>query len=152
MMFTASRKKALLLLLGSFCFVALGVWVSSEKPLLGWTCVAFFGLGVPASLLMLLPGGTYLRLDAEGFELVSPFRKHRTKWTEVAGFEIRTIRDTRVIAIVYTPGYQGQKFGRALASSLAGMEGAIPNTYNAPLNEIAASLNSWKSRFGRTEA
>jgi len=32
--FRASRKKALLLLFWSICFVALGVWLSSEKPLI----------------------------------------------------------------------------------------------------------------------
>jgi hypothetical protein len=149
--FRASRKKALLLFLGSICFVAIGVWMSSERPLIGWGSVVFFGLGVPVSLLMLLPEAMYLRLDAEGFEIGSFLGKNRTKWDDVARFEIGSIRNTKMIAIVYARGYQGQQVGRAIASSLAGMEGAIRNSYDAPLGEILASLNAWKSRFSRTE-
>lgn len=143
--FRASRKKALLLFLGSLCFVAIGVWMTSEKPVLGWVCAAFFGLGVPVSLLMLLPGAMYLRLDADGFEMGTFFRKHKTRWMDVARFELGTIRGTKMIAIAYTQAYQKQRLGRALASSLAGMEGAIPNSYDAPLDQILASLNAWKN-------
>lgn len=149
--FRASRKKALLLLSGSLCFVALGVWASSEMPWVGWGSAAFFGLGVPMSLLMLLPGAVYLTLDTEGFELGTFFRKHRTNWSDVVRFEIGAIGTNRMIAISFTQGYEQQQFSRALASSLAGMEGAIPNSYDAPLEEILAALNSWKSRFSRTE-
>jgi len=146
--FAASRKKAVWLFLGSLCFIALGVWISSEKPWLGWITVAFSTLGIPASFAMFLPGAMYLKLDAEGFELKSLFNTHRTKWTDVAGFRIGTLHHNRMIAIVYHPSYQRQKLGRALASSLAGMEGAIPNSYNASLDEILQSLDMWKSRFG----
>jgi len=146
--FTASRKKALLLLLGSVCFVALGVWITSEKPWLGWTCVAFFGLGVPASFLMLLPGAMYLKLDAEGFELGSFFRKEKIKWTDVARFEVRAIHTTKIITVVYSQAYQKQKLARAISSSLTGAEGGIPNNYNASINEIVTALNAWKSHYG----
>jgi hypothetical protein len=149
--FKASRKKALLLFLGSVCFVAIGLWMSSEKPLIGWICVAFFGLGVPVSLLMLLPNAMYLRLDGEGFETGTFFSKHKTKWADVARFEIGSIRGTKMIAIVYIQEYNAQQLGRAIASSLSGMEGAIPNSYDAPLGYILAAMNSWKSRFGSTE-
>jgi len=149
--FKASRKKALLLFLGSVCFVALGVWMSSQKPLLGWICVAFFGLGVPVSLLMLLTNAMYLRLDEAGFELGSFFRKHKTRWADVARFDIGSIRGAKMITIAYARDYKRQQLGRAIASSLAGMEGAIPNSYDAPLADILAALNSWKSHFGRAE-
>lgn len=145
--FTASRKKAVLFLFGSLCFVALGVWMAPEKPLLGWSCVAFFGLGVPTSLVMLLPGAMYLKLDAEGFELGSFFRKHRTKWTDIERFEVRTIHTTKIITVVFSRTYQKQKLARAISSSLAGAEGGIPNSYNASLNEIVTALNDWKARF-----
>jgi len=150
--FTASRKKAMLLLFGSLCFVALGVWIVPQKPLLGWSCVAFFGLGVPTSVFMILPGAMYLKLDTEGFELGSFFRKHKTKWTDVERFEVRAIHTTKIITVVYSQAYQEQKLARAISSSLAGAEGGLPNSYNASLDQIVTALNDWKSRFGRTDA
>jgi hypothetical protein len=32
------------------------------------------------------------------------------------------------------------------------MEGAIPNHYNAPLEEILEALNTWRQRYGRNNA
>jgi hypothetical protein len=53
-----------------------------------------------------------------------------------------------MIAIVYAPHYEGQKIGRAIAENLSGMEGAIPNNYNAPLDELLETLNEWRVRYG----
>ena len=49
LVYRASRLKAVLLFLGCAGFVALGLLVSRQKPLLGWACIAFFGLGLPNS-------------------------------------------------------------------------------------------------------
>jgi hypothetical protein len=146
--FSASRKKAILLLLGSLCFVAMGVWMSSTDPVVGWICVIFFGLGVPASLFMLWPNAMYLMLDADGFETGTIFSKHRTKWTDVAGFELASLHNTKIIAVHYTQQYQGQQLARKVATSLSGIEGAIPNSYNATLVDVLAALNTFRSRFG----
>jgi hypothetical protein len=37
-----------------------------------------------------------------------------------------------------------------LASNLSGMEGAIANSYNAPLDEVLRTLNEWRARYNRT--
>lgn len=148
--FRASRKKALLLLFGSICFVALGVWISSEKPLIGWACAAFFALHVLVSLLMMLPNAMYLRLNEEGFEVRSLIRTHKIKWTDVEGFQIGSIRGAKMIAIIYSPEYWQQQIGRAVSASLSGMAGAIPNSYDATLDEVLNALSTWRMRFGRS--
>jgi len=147
--FVASRGKALLVLLGSICFVAIGVWMTSERPVLGWLTVAFFGLGIPVALFLLLPNSTYLRLDEEGFEMGSFLRKHRFKWTDVTDFRIGSIRGAKMIAIAFHPEYQQHRLGRTVAATLSGMEGAIPNQYNATLEEILEALTTWRQRYGR---
>ena len=91
-----------------------------EHPVLGWLCVAFFGLGIPASLFMLRPNSTYLRLDADGLDVVSMSR-HSVEYTR-------------------------QKTGRAVALALAGMEGAIADHYSAPLEQVLQTLTEWKAR------
>lgn len=147
--FVASRGKALLLLLGSTCFVALGVWMSSQRPFLGWLTVAFFGLGIPVSLLMMLTKSTYLRLDEEGFEMGSFIRRHKYKWTDVADFRIGSISGAKMITIIFHLEYKQQKLGRAVAATLSGIEAAIPNQYNATLEQILEALTTWRRRYGR---
>jgi hypothetical protein len=145
--FRASKKKALLLLLGSLVFVALGVLMSEEKPLIGWLCAGFFGLGIPASLFMMLPNAMFLRLDREGFEMGSMFGSQKVLWAEVNGFQISSIRGAKMIEILYNENYTRQKVGRAVASAMSGMEGAIANNYNASLDEVLNTLRSWKERY-----
>ncbi|MGE4529851.1 MAG: STM3941 family protein [Acidithiobacillus sp.] len=145
--FRASKVKALLTLLGSLAFVAAGIWISAEKPILGWICAGFFALGVPASILMMLPNYSFLRLDSDGFEMGSLFGSQKILWSEVDGFRICSNRGVKIIEIVFNENHTRHKVGRAVASAVARMEGAIANIYDAPLAEVLASLNSWKHRF-----
>src|SRR5262249_20897939 len=148
--FHASRSKAVLILLGSIAFVVLGWFLHLEKPLIGWACILFFALGIPVGLFMMLsPASMYLRLDREGFEIGSLVNKSRPSWRDVQGFEIGSIRGAKMIAIIYAPHYAGQEIGREVAERLSGMEGAIANSYNAPLEEILEALNDWRVRYGR---
>jgi hypothetical protein len=147
--FHASRWKAALILVGAIVFVVIGYFMRVDEPFMGWACMVFFGLGIPVGLIMLLaPNSTYLRLDPEGFEIGSFAKTSRTQWTDVAGFELASIRGAKMIAIVYAPHYEGQKIGRAVAENLSGMEGAISNSYNAPLAEVLKALNEWRARYG----
>jgi hypothetical protein len=82
--FRGSLKKALMVLLISVGFVVLGAWATTERPVIGWLCIAFFGLGIPASLLMMRPNSTYLKLDADGIDIVNMWRHFKLKWSEVA--------------------------------------------------------------------
>jgi hypothetical protein len=148
--FTASRAKAALIVLACIAFVAMGYFIRIEKPLYGWAAMIFFGLGIPVGLVLLFsPKSSYLRLDQDGFEIGSFAKKTRIKWTDVAGFELGAIRGAKMIAIIYAPHYEGQKIGRAVAENLSGMEGAIANNYNAPLDEVLKTLNEWRTRYGQ---
>ncbi len=151
LIFYASRSKAVLLLLGSIAFVAMGWWMKEQKPIIGWLCVAFFGLGIPASIIMFMPGVMYLRLDKSGFEMSSIGRKNKIKWRDVQSFRIDSVRGTKMIAINYSPRFAEQRASRAVAVALSGMEGAIPNSYNVPLVELERTLNHWLERFGRAD-
>ena len=147
-----SRAKSALLLLGSIGFVALGVWMSGDKPVLGWVCAGFFALGIPVSLAMLLTDKFSLRLDAEGLEMASPINTTRIRWQDIARFELGQIKGARMIAIRYREHYRGQRLGRQVAEAMAGMEGAIPNNYAMPLPELLAELRKWHARHAGPEA
>lgn len=144
--FLGSRKKALMVLALSIGFVFLGSWLTTENPVLGWLCIAFFALGIPASLFMLRPNSTYLKLDADGIDVVSMSRHHKLKWVDVDAFRMARIHGAKMIAIEYSEEYTKQRAGRAVALALAGMEGAIADHYSAPLEQVLQTLNEWKAR------
>lgn len=122
--------------------------MKEQEPLIGWLCVAFFGLGIPASIIMFMSGVMYLRLDRTGLEMSSIGRKNRIQWRDVQSFGICSIRGAKMISINYRPQFAEQKASRAVAVALSGMEGAIPNSYNVPLVELEQTLNQWLARFG----
>jgi hypothetical protein len=76
LVFRGSFRKVLLLLAISIAFVAIGLWMTSERPVLGWLCAGFFALGIPASLFMMRHNSTYLRLTDKGIEIVKSWRCH----------------------------------------------------------------------------
>lgn len=149
--FRSSRGRGVFVLVASWCFVGLGFWLTTQgERVFGWLCAGFFALGIPVGLMMMFyPNAMYLRLDPEGFEMGSFIKKVRIKWTDVQGFEMRRMHHNKIIAIIYAPHYNEQKTGRAVASTLSGMEGGIANNYNSPLEEILKTLNDWRARYGR---
>jgi hypothetical protein len=49
------------MLLGALAFVAVGVWVLSFEPVIGYLSIGFFGLCALAFGVNLLPNSSYLR-------------------------------------------------------------------------------------------
>jgi hypothetical protein len=124
--------------------------MADEKPLIGWFCAGFFGLGIATSLLiMLLPNTIYLRLDESGFEVASLLTSYKVLWEEVDCFSITSIRGAKMIQIHHSDKYNQHKIAQAISSIVSGKEAAISDAYSAPLDEVLAALNSWKSRFGK---
>ena len=150
--FPASKKKAALLLLGSLAFVALGAWMRGQEPVIGWACIVFFGLGIPVALFMAFSKTIYLLLDAQGFEMGSPVKTVRIAWTDVDGFEMVSLNGTKMIAIHYNERYEGQRSLRSAARAVSGLEGAIANSYTAPLPAVLQHLQDWRARFGSAAA
>jgi hypothetical protein len=146
LVFKASLKKAALILAGSILFIVMGVALTAEKPLLGWLCVAFFSLGIPAALMAMRPNATYLKLTDEGFEMAAMSRTTAYKWSDVERFQVIRVRGAKMIGIVFSAEYNRQMAARAVSSKLTGVEGAIPDNYNASVQEICRALNEWKSR------
>lgn len=143
-----SFRKTLLILLLSLGFVAVSVWLIDKQPILGWVGVVFASLGILVSLLMMRPNYMYLRLDRDGFDCVRGSRHSRTRWRDVAHFQMVKLSGNRMIAIHYSPDYHAQKTARAIAGSLAGIEGAIADHYAIPLDGLLQTLENYRQRFG----
>jgi len=147
LIFPASRFKAFVILVGCMAFVVAALVVALDKPLIGLAGVLIFGAGLPVAILMLRPGNVYLKLNAQGFEMATPFSKRMTLWKDVERLHIEVIRGSRMIAIVYKPGYAPQPALRKISSPLSPMEGAVPNSYAASCDEVLRALNEWHARY-----
>lgn len=149
MTFYAGKTKAALLFLGSIAFVALGAWIRAKTPWVGWACILFFGLGIPASLVMAISNKAYLRLDAQGLEIGSPVKTIRIGWAEIDGFEMVSLKGAKMIAIHHSQSYEAQRTLRRTVYAFSGLEAVIPNSYSEPLPELLQHLRSWHARYRR---
>ena len=132
----ASRRKAVVLLLGSALFVAVGYWMiqDGEGPW-GWATALFFGAcGLTAVASLLRPGS--LRLTPDGFSVRHMGRgSFASSWHECDGF--RTWSPT--------PGASFVMFDWTPPSSRSGT-GALPDTYGMSGKDLARLLQTWRDR------
>ncbi len=112
----SSRKKSVLLLIGSVLFVAAGVYLFLnaedmalkrsifKNPLFvkaaGAAAVLFFGLGIYASIRALIRNRLILTIDNEGID-VNPEKRPSVKiaWKQITGISEVSIHGTRIIVI-----------------------------------------------------
>lgn len=158
-----SRKKSILMLLGSIAFVALGIWLVMEadnltiwrarNPIfakgIGVASFLFFGLGIFIGIKRLIKSEIALIITSEGLN-VNP-KKSLTefiKWGEVEGFEEIKIQSTRIVIIgVKNPEYWLDKETSTLRKKL--MQFNI-NNYNSPFNIAAAGLDISSKELNET--
>jgi hypothetical protein len=146
-----SRRKWLLVLGGGLAFVAIGLWVMHDVPLWGWFGTSFFAVAALVAALMLLPGAGGLRLDSDGFEMTSLFRRHRSRWMEVSEFEVVRLPPSLQKMVVFDDVRTKDSALAKVNRSLAGRTGGLPDSYSLSHEDLAAIMNEWRARAtGRT--
>jgi hypothetical protein len=137
------RKEALLVVL---CLVLafISALAGASGSFIGWLGFAFFALAAVVIAVNLVPGASYLRLEPSGFLVCSLFRADRLwGWDEVTGFRVYDLPGgTRQVGFDFAPG--AEPAGSRLASRLAGVQGALPNTYGLKAEELADLMNRWR--------
>jgi hypothetical protein len=148
---TPSPTKWLLVLLICIGFTAIGVAMVRSGDANGWWC-GFFALGIPVAAIMMLPGAAGLVLDAEGFEVTSLYRMHRTRWADTDGFDVARLPPRGHKMVVYdNVTYQR----RALAQfnvGLVGRNAALSDTYGLKHEALAELMTRWRARALRTNS
>jgi hypothetical protein len=131
-------------------FVWAGSAILASHALLAWACIAFFGLGVAVALVNLLPGASGLVLDAEGFEIVSLFRRSRVGWAEVARFGEIHVGLERLVGFDFVAGPRGDRGLQRINRRVSGFHAALPDRYRLDAAELARRLEArrqaWRSR------
>lgn len=149
--FTLYTKRSKMLLLFLLCsvFVAGGIWMIRDGHKEGWFVAGLFSLGIPVSLIQLLPNSSFLRVDEEGIEFAALFRKCRVKWSEISEFGVysrESIGIGKTVGINYSPSFERYRRMRAANKALLGFEGALPDTYGLPAAELASLLASYHAQ------
>jgi hypothetical protein len=146
----ASKTKWLAMLLGSATFVAIGLLIVPRRPFL-WVLIVFFGASVFMSFVALLPGTTYLRLTSEGYEQRAFFRTSKRSWRHIERFQAyrNPTSWNRRVGIIFDTSYKSHARARGFSRSLAGVDGALSDTYGLAADDLANLMNEWLNRYKR---
>jgi len=123
---------------------AMGVLsIVAGRLAIGVLGTAFFGL-CTAVFVAQLRGGSYLRLDAERFEIATLFRHCSYRWDQIERFAVITIRHgflpvRRMVGFDFAAN---RPRGAGLARAIAGCDGALPSSYGKRPDELVALLEA----------
>lgn len=145
--FYPKRSTTVLLLMGSSAFVAIGIVLFLSGKWLGLAAAAFFSLGIPISVIQILPGSSYLRLEETGFTFCNLFRKTSIPWSDINEFTVVTPRKSglsthRMVGFDFVSSYERARLARHIAKGITGSEGALPDTYGKTAKGLAELMNS----------
>lgn len=141
-----SRRKWLLVFAIGALFTVTGAFVVRSGDAMGWFALIFFALVAITAAAVMLPQASALRLDREGFEVTSLFRRHRTRWRDGAGFSVSRIPPAGQSLVVYDDVTQSAKRLAKINVGLIGRNAALPDTYGLSPVELATLMAGWRER------
>lgn len=148
----------------STVFTAGGCWVAAfagapGDRLMGYASCALFGLIATISLLLLVPGSSFLQITPEGIAIRTLWRTQRYGWSDFECFglaEIATVHQGvthrhRRIGFNFSEVSQHRTKSRRFASlneRLSGFQAALPDNYGWDPPELAEHLNQLLEKYG----
>lgn len=149
----SSKTKNVFLLAGSLAFVFTGFWTlehDAAHKAIAVASIAFFGLGVIVSSILLLPNASLLRLDHEGFTFVALFRATRVPWAAVESIHAGTVGFNRSVLFDLVAEARKPSVTGRVAVAISGHHGALPETYGMTAKALAEMMNKWKQQHHAT--
>lgn len=145
LIFYSSKLKFLGLLLLVIVFVVVGIWIGRTGEWFGYVVAAFFGLGIPIFILAMFPNASYLKIQEDGFEFASLYRRSFVKWADIAEFGLLTqskgfLTVNKMVGWDYVEHFEESINGRALSKSMSGLEAGLPDTYGMTAEELMALM------------
>lgn len=129
-----------------------------------WLGIVLPGLGIPLSIINMLPNSNYLLLTPEGFTRKSSFKSTFFKWSDVKGFNISQIPIPNIFSILRGTGkfvtfelsdtYTNTKLvtPRTMIEGIAGSDiigadVALESGYGMKLQDLCNLMNEWRERY-----
>ena len=125
-------------------FVAIALFIEPARSFISWFTAIFFGLGVLIALVTLIPGSSYLRLEADRMSVRTLYRTWHVRWADVTEFFVASVGGRNMVCWNYTRESPQQVRGRAVSRAIAGVEAGLPDRYGRSAAELAHLLNEWR--------
>jgi hypothetical protein len=126
-----SRGKWLLIFVVCALFGTIGVGVIADAAPIGWFVLIVFAFGVIIAAVMLVPGAGSLKLDRDGFEVTSLFRRHAWRWNDVSDFVPEAIAPAMRKVVMYDDVNAAGRTAAKLSVAIAGRNSGLPDTLRA---------------------
>ena len=94
------KRRAIQALILFIVFTGCG-WAVTTEHWGGWILAAFGLIGLLFSVLLILPGLNYLRLDGTGFEIRDIFKVTRFQWQDIETIDLVDIRSNGYTLVVF---------------------------------------------------
>jgi hypothetical protein len=147
------KSSAFGMLFACVAFVALCISMAVKTgSWIGYAGAAFFSLGIPVGVILLLPGSAYLRIAEDGLSFASLFRVTKLPWEAIDRFYVLSMKANglkafEMVCFDFVPSYQGQLITRRISTAVAGCEAGLPCTYGKKAEELAEILNRCLETF-----
>ena len=119
-------------------------------------CFALAAVGLFGGVMAVVPKRAELRLDEQGFTVVSPVKTWKAGWSEVERFEPETVEmgprsRVEVVRVEYRDGFDAAHAATSLAGKVLGVDEhyVMPGYGNLDNVQLAALLSQFAGRFGR---
>jgi len=153
-----SRFKSAGAVLGAAVFVALGLWMISNRHSFergspeatlfwGGLSVVFFGAAGLAGLYSLFRP-TQLILTREGFQVHGLRLKPLVPWNEVERFSVSKVKSTKFVSFTLkAPTKSPAQRAAALVSASGRADGNIPAYLEKGAEEVRVLLEEWRTQY-----
>jgi len=144
------KFKNIFLLLISIIFTVGGIFMLMDGETFGWFVSGFFGICLIVAIIGLLPNANYLKLDKNGFEMCTLFKKSAYRWEDIQLFRSGKVHVKTMVMFNFSEDFQKHKTMRKVNAKIAGKEGALPDTYGLKAEELADLMNDYRQKHTTT--
>lgn len=113
-----------------------------------WVLVLASACGAGVVVFAALPGRSFLRLEGEGFEIRTPFRRRRFAWDDVTPFVVAPLSYAELVVFRArsAPGADLPPTPEPTAKDVAKGAEALPHTYGHDAADLTKIMNEWRVR------
>ena len=151
--FYPNKIQWILILLASLGVMYWSLASSFKGDSFAFFCSIMSSLMLLLSVLMLLPGSSWLKIDRQGIKFAHIFIVTCIKWRDIKEFGTFSsappylLFREKYVGINFRDNYKESENARSAAKALTGFEGSLPDSYGKKPAHLAEILNQYLSIY-----